>query len=125
MKKANRKGLRSILAGTWRGVGTARRFTMDVLFLVLVVAVLVVALRGKSAISVIRKMLGATFGSNAEPGTIRGDYGVSNSFNLIHGSDSAEAAEREMGLFFNNGEVQDLSRAIEGWVYDMSGDKPE
>ena len=37
----------------------------------------------------------------------------------------AEAAEREIGLFFNDGEVQNPSRAIEGWVYDMSGDKPE
>ena len=87
--------------------------------------VLVMAVRGVGAIGIARKMMGATFGSNAEPGTIRGDFGVSNSFNLIHGSDSAEAAEREIGLFFNAGEVQDLSRAIEGWVYDMSGDKPE
>ncbi len=87
--------------------------------------VLVMAVRGVGAIAIARKMMGATFGSNAEPGTIRGDFGVSNSFNLIHGSDSAEAAEREMGLFFNDGEVQDLSRAIEGWVYDMSGDQPE
>ena len=87
--------------------------------------VLVMAVRGVGAIGIARKMMGATFGSNAEPGTIRGDFGVSNSFNLIHGSDSAEAAEREIGLFFNDGEVQDLSRAIEGWVYDMSGDKPE
>ena len=87
--------------------------------------VLVLAVRGVGAIGIARKMMGATFGSNAEPGTTRGDYGVSNSFNLIHGSDSAEAAEWEIGLFFNDGEVQDLSRAIEGWVYDMSGDKPE
>ncbi|MCH7740579.1 MAG: nucleoside-diphosphate kinase [Chloroflexi bacterium] len=87
--------------------------------------VLVMAVRGVGAIDIARKMMGATFGSTAEPGTIRGDYGVSNSFNLIHGSDSADAAEREIGLFFNDGEVQNPSRAIEGWVYDMSGDQPE
>ena len=87
--------------------------------------VLVVALRGVGAIAISRKMMGATFGSNAEPGTIRGDFGVSNSFNLIHGSDSPEAATREMGLFFSDGEVQSIDRAIEGWVYDMSGDEPE
>jgi len=62
--------------------------------------VLVLAIRGKNAIAISRKMMGATFGSNAEAGTIRGDFGVSNSFNLIHGSDSPEAAERELGLFF-------------------------
>jgi hypothetical protein len=57
--------------------------------------VLVLAVRGIGAIAICRKMMGATFGSKAEPGTIRGDFGVSNSFNLIHGSDSPEAAERE------------------------------
>ena len=70
-------------------------------------------------------MMGATFGSNAEPGTIRGDFGVSNSFNLIHGSDSPEAAERELSLFFADGEVQSFDRAVEGWVYDLSGGAPE
>tara|TARA_R110002072_G_scaffold42064_21_gene119111 strand:- start:433569 stop:434039 length:471 start_codon:yes stop_codon:yes gene_type:complete len=87
--------------------------------------VLVMAIRGVGAISICRKMMGATFGSNADAGTIRGDFGVSNSFNLVHGSDSAEAAEREIGLFFNDGDVQELDRAIEGWVYDMSGGDPE
>ncbi len=87
--------------------------------------VLVMAVRGVGAIAISRKMMGATFGSSAEPGTIRGDFGVSNSFNLIHGSDSPEAAQREIGLFFKDGEVQDFDRAIEGWVYDMSAGKPE
>ena len=87
--------------------------------------VMVLALQGNNAIAVCRKMMGATFGSNAESGTIRGDFGVSNSFNLIHGSDSPEAAEREIGLFFNYGEILSYDRAIEGWVYDMSGGEPE
>jgi nucleoside-diphosphate kinase len=87
--------------------------------------VLVLAVRGMDSIAISRKMMGATFGSKAEPGTIRGDFGVSNSFNLIHGSDSPEAAEREIGLFFGAGDVLDSERAIEGWVYDMSGGTPE
>ncbi len=87
--------------------------------------VMVLAVHGNSAIAVARKMMGATFGSNAEPGTIRGDFGVSNSFNLIHGSDSPEAAERELGLFFSKGEVMPFDRAISTWVYDMSGGDPE
>ena len=87
--------------------------------------VLVMAIRGMDAIAISRKMMGATFGSKAEPGTIRGDFGVSNSFNLIHGSDSPEAAEKELGLFFAAGEVLEMDRAIEGWVYDMSGGTPE
>lgn len=87
--------------------------------------VLVLALRGNGAITIARNMMGATFGSKANPGTIRGDFGVSNSFNLIHGSDSPEAAQRELGLFFKAGEVLEFGRAIEPWVYDMSGGKAE
>ncbi len=87
--------------------------------------VLVLALRGNGAITIARKMMGATFGSKAEPGTIRGDFGVSNSFNLIHGSDSPEAAERELKLFFKPDEVLVYPRAIESWVYDTSGGKIE
>ncbi len=87
--------------------------------------VLVMAVRGVGAIGIARSMMGATFGSQADAGTIRGDFGVSNSFNLIHGSDSAEAAAREIGLFFDDGDIQELDRAIEGWVYDMSGGDPE
>ena len=87
--------------------------------------VVVLALQGKDAITIARKMMGATFGSKAEPGTIRGDYGVSNSFNLIHGSDSPEAAERELKLFFGPGEVLSFPRAADAWIYDTSGGKPE
>jgi nucleoside-diphosphate kinase len=87
--------------------------------------VLVVALQGKNAIAIARKMMGATFGSNAEPGTIRGDFGVSNSFNLIHGSDSPEAAAKELGLFFKQGELVDWTPAIQSWVYDFGKGSPE
>ena len=87
--------------------------------------VVVLALQGKDAITICRKMMGATFGSKAEPGTIRGDFGVSNSFNLIHGSDSPEAAQRELGLFFKPDELVDWTPAIQGWVYDMSKGQAE
>ena len=87
--------------------------------------VLVLALEGVGAITVCRSLMGATFGSQAAAGTIRGDFGVSNSFNLIHGSDSPEAATKELALFFNESEILDWDRANEGWVYDLSGDEPE
>src|SRR2546426_7737135 len=87
--------------------------------------VIVMALAGKDVIAIARNMMGATFGSKAAPGTIRGDLGVSNSFNLIHGSESPQAAERELGLFFAPGEVLEFSRSIDDWVYDLSGAKPE
>jgi nucleoside-diphosphate kinase len=85
--------------------------------------VVVLAVRGINAIAICRKMMGATFGSNAEPGTIRGDFGVSNSFNLIHGSDSPEAAKRELELFFAPGEVLAWDWCSIGWTYDAAEEK--
>lgn len=66
--------------------------------------VVAMVLEGPHAITVCRSMMGATFGFKADPGTIRGDFGISNQFNLVHGSDSPEAAEREIGLFFPGGD---------------------
>ncbi|MCC6240497.1 MAG: nucleoside-diphosphate kinase [Phycisphaerales bacterium] len=87
--------------------------------------VVVLALAGKDAIAIARKMMGKTFGSQAESGTIRGDFGVSNSFNLIHGSDAPESATRELGLFFKPEELIDWKPAIASWVYDLSKGTPE
>lgn len=87
--------------------------------------VIVLAIRGINAITIARGMMGATFGSKAAPGTIRGDFGVSNSFNLIHGSDGPEAAARELSIFFAKGEVIEHARAVDAWIYDHSGGKPE
>jgi nucleoside-diphosphate kinase len=85
--------------------------------------VVVMALSGINAIAICRKMMGATFGSNAEPGTIRGDFGVSNSFNLIHGSDSPEAAAKEIELFFKAGEIVEWTPNNIVWTYDTSEEK--
>ena len=79
-----------------------------------------VVLEGKDAVAVVRKMMGATFGPAAEPGTIRGDLGMSNRFNLIHGSNAPDAAEREIGLFFRPEELIDWQPAAQPWVYDFS-----
>jgi nucleoside-diphosphate kinase len=87
--------------------------------------VIVMALEGKDAIAICRKMMGATFGSKAEPGTIRGDFGLSNSFNLIHGSDSPDNALREMGLFFSPEELIDWKPTMQPWVYDLTRGQAE
>ena len=82
--------------------------------------VILMAVQAKDGIAIARKMMGATFGSDAEPGTIRGDLGVSKRFNLIHGSDSPEAAEKELGLFFAPEELFTPCDAQEPWLYDLS-----
>ena len=81
--------------------------------------IVAMGLRGEQAIAVVRKMMGATFGPEAAPGTILGDFGVSKSFNLVHGSDSPESAARELGLFFSPAEICRYEPAIKGWVYDL------
>ena len=82
--------------------------------------VVVLIAEAKGAIAIARNMMGATFGSDAAPGTIRGDLAVSNRFNLIHGSDSPEAAEKEIGLFFKSEEIFEEPDSQEGWIYDLS-----
>lgn len=57
-------------------------------------------LAGDEAIAVVRQMMGATDGREAQPGTIRGDWSLSNQQNLVHGSDSPAAAQREIALWF-------------------------
>src|SRR5512144_274045 len=57
-------------------------------------------LEGDEAIEVVRAINGATDGRKAAPGTIRGDLSLSNRENLVHGSDSAESAEREIKIWF-------------------------
>ncbi|HWI60918.1 MAG TPA: nucleoside-diphosphate kinase [Symbiobacteriaceae bacterium] len=70
---------------------------------------------GPNAIATIRKTMGATNPANAEPGTLRADYAVSMSYNIVHGSDGLESAAREIALWF--GEVgPSYERAIDTWV---------
>ena len=57
---------------------------------------------GENAVSVCRKLMGATNPAEAAPGTIRGDFGLVMDANVIHGSDSPESAEREIAIFFGS-----------------------
>ena len=73
-------------------------------------------LEAPRVIDVTRKLMGATFGWKAEPGTIRGDFSSSTAFNLVHGSDSPEAAEKEIALFFGADELCEYERSLDGWL---------
>ncbi len=78
---------------------------------------LVMVWQADGIIDMARKMLGATFGFEAEPGTIRGDFSCSRGYNLIHGSDSAESARQEIDLFFSPSEIIDYELADSQWLY--------
>ena len=64
--------------------------------------VVAMRIRGEGAIKVMRTLMGATNPAEAAPGTIRGDLALSLPDNLVHGSDSPESAQRELGLFFGD-----------------------
>ncbi len=79
--------------------------------------VMVMVWEAEGIIAMSRKMMGATFGYDAEPGTIRGDFGCSKGYNLIHGSDSPQSAEKEIKLYFTAEELQCYEFADEKWLY--------
>jgi nucleoside-diphosphate kinase len=78
--------------------------------------VVVGVLEGPDAVSVARTMMGVTNPRQAAPGTIRGDYGLDIGFNIIHGSDGQEAAQREISIFFAPAELVSYDRAADRWV---------
>lgn len=75
-----------------------------------------VALEGPDAIGTVRRMVGRTMPNEAEPGTIRGDLGISGLRNLIHASDAPETAVAELDLWFGADALVDYERAIDAWV---------
>lgn len=75
-----------------------------------------IALSGPDAIAVVRRLVGHTMPNQAEPGTIRGDLGVSGLRNLIHASDAPDTAEAELTLWFEPGALVDYERAVDSWI---------
>jgi nucleoside-diphosphate kinase len=71
---------------------------------------------GNNCIEIVRKLVGATNGAKAEPGTIRGDFSTGIDFNLIHASDSEESAKYEIPIFFDEREILTYERADRDWL---------
>lgn len=72
---------------------------------------------GVGAVAAVRKIVGTTKGREAEGGSIRGDFGMSGSQNLVHASDAVEAAQKEIGLIFSPDELFDYQSATECLIY--------
>lgn len=83
--------------------------------------IVAVIAEGRGVIEIVRAMAGATFGSAAAPGTIRGDFAVSNRYNIIHASDSKESFANEWPIFFRPEEIISPDPSRYAWVYDSSG----
>jgi len=69
--------------------------------------IIAIIFEGERAIEIVRQTMGATDPAKATPGTIRGDFGLNIQHNLVHGSDSSEAAKQEISLFFTPQEIFD------------------
>jgi nucleoside-diphosphate kinase len=75
-----------------------------------------IALEGPDAIATVRRLVGKTMPNEAEPGTIRGDLGISGLRNLIHASDAADTARDELALWFADDGLISYERAVDAWI---------
>ena len=80
--------------------------------------VVVAIFEGPHAVAVVRKTMGTTNPVDSPPGSIRGDLAIDLGRNVIHGSDSPESAEREIGIFFTGSEVTSYKRDIDSWIVE-------
>ena len=78
--------------------------------------VVAMAWESNGAVDAVRATMGQTNPTTAPPGTIRGDLGLDIGRNLVHGSDSLESAQREVSLFFGDGELLDYERSNDLWI---------
>ena len=78
--------------------------------------VIALAIEGDNAVEVVRTLVGVTNPQKAAPGTVRGDFGINFTKNLVHGSDSPASAEREISLFFSEDELFDYAMTIAEWL---------
>ncbi len=73
---------------------------------------------GEGVVAGARKLIGATNPLTAEPGTIRGDYGISVGRNIIHGSDAIETGQTEIALWFKEDELINWQPSLTSWIYE-------
>jgi len=106
------------LAKTHYGEHEAKPFFNDLVEYITSSPSLAMVIKGDDAISIIRKMVGATNPKEADLGTIRGDFAIDMGRNVIHASDSAKSAEKEINLFFNENEICDYSIIDNSWIYE-------
>jgi nucleoside-diphosphate kinase len=104
------------LAEQHYGVHKSKPFFPGLIDYITCSPVVVMALQGHRAIEVVRSMMGATAGFQANPGTIRGDFGLSQTYNLVHGSDSPASAATEIALFFTEDELFDYNPVDAEWI---------
>ena len=106
------------LAEQHYGVHKERPFFGSLVDFIISAPVVAMVWEGEGVVASARKLIGATNPLTAEPGTIRGDFGVSIGRNIIHGSDAIETAQAEIALWFKEEELVSWSPTITPWLYE-------
>ncbi len=106
------------LAETHYGVHKERPFFKGLVDFITSAPVIAMVWEGENVVSAARNLIGATNPTTADPGSIRGDFGVSIGRNLIHGSDAIETAQTEVALWFDEKELTNWSPVREPWLYE-------
>jgi nucleoside-diphosphate kinase len=78
--------------------------------------VVVAVIEGNNAIDIVRRTMGATNPAQADPGTVRADFGLEIGRNLVHGSDGPDTAAYEIPLYFSEDEILSYLRVVDGWI---------
>ncbi|WMZ56023.1 nucleoside-diphosphate kinase [Staphylococcus pseudintermedius] len=106
------------LAETHYGEHKGKPFYDSLISFITSAPVFAMVVEGENAVAVARYIIGSTNPSEATPGSIRGDLGLTVGRNVIHGSDSVESAEREIGLWFKDEEISSYHTPDETWLYE-------
>ncbi|MEM8832058.1 MAG: nucleoside-diphosphate kinase [Cyanobacteria bacterium P01_G01_bin.19] len=106
------------LAETHYGVHKERPFFKGLVDFITSAPVIAMVWEGENVVSAARNLIGATNPTTADPGSIRGDFGVSIGRNLIHGSDAIETAQTEVALWFSAEELTDWDPVRQPWLYE-------
>lgn len=127
ISRFERKGLKLVgikmvkmddaMIDNWYAHHKEKSFFVDLKKFMVWTPIVAMVWEGLEIIPAVRKIVGVTKGREAEAGSIRGDLGMSGSQNLIHASDSPEAAEKEMAIIFNADEVFDYRSGMDCLVY--------
>ncbi len=104
------------LAETHYAVHKEKPFFADLIEFITAAPVVCAVVEGPEAIAVVRALVGATKFTEAEPGSIRGDYALDLTMNLIHASDAPDTAQEEIDLFFQPAELLDYARESDRWI---------
>lgn len=106
------------LAESHYAVHKERPFFKGLVDYIISAPVVAMVWEGEGVIASARKLIGSTNPLDAEPGTIRGDYGITIGRNIIHGSDAPETAQSEIKLWFGDGELCSWEPTMKPWLYE-------